>query len=201
MRTNGRQDYPAPRQRKSGPKMTTCIALLRAVNLAGRNMVKMHDLRLLLEDLGLKDPQSLLQSGNLVFRSDVPTIAELEQLLEEATKERFGLDTDFFVRTAEELKAVIADNPFPDEAENDPGHLVVGFMKDAPDPVAVAALQKAINGREIVRASGRQMYTVYPDGIGRSRLTNKMIEKKLGTRATGRNWNTVLKLGALAIRS
>lgn len=177
--------------------MTTCIALLRAVNLGGRNKVKMHDLRVLLEDLGMRDAQSLLQSGNLVFRSDVPTIAELEDLLEEATKERFGLDTDFFVRTAEELKAIIADNPFPDAAENDPSHLVVGFMKDAPDPAAVAALQKAIKGREIVRANGRQLYTVYPDGIGRSKLTSKMVEKKLGTRGTGRNWNTILKLHAL----
>jgi len=61
----------------------------------------------------------------------------------------------------------------------------------------VAALQAAIKGREVVRAKGRHAYIVYPDGIGRSRLTNVMIEKKLGTRGTGRNWNTVLKLAAL----
>ena len=72
-------------------------------------------------------------------------------------------------------------------------------LKAAPPPEAVAALQGSIAGRELVRAVGRQAYVVYPDGIGRSRLTNAVIEKRLGTRGTGRNWNTVLKLAALAV--
>jgi len=72
-------------------------------------------------------------------------------------------------------------------------------LRDAPDRAAVAGLQKAIAGREVVRTSGRHAYIVYPDGIGRSRLTVALIEKKLGTRGTGRNWNTVLKLAALAV--
>jgi uncharacterized protein (DUF1697 family) len=75
---------------------------------------------------------------------------------------------------------------------------VVGFLKEAPDSAAVTALQKAIVGREVVRAIGRHAYVVYPDGIGRSKLTSAIVEKKLGTRGTGRNWNTVLKLQALA---
>ena len=72
------------------------------------------------------------------------------------------------------------------------------FLKDPPAAKDVAALQATIRGPEIVRAKGRQAYIVYPDGIGRSRLTSALIERKLGTRATGRNWNTVLKLGAVA---
>ena len=72
------------------------------------------------------------------------------------------------------------------------------FLKDAPDREQVTALQKAITGREVVRAKGRHAYVVYPDGIGRSRLTSALIEKKLTTRGTGRNWNTVVKIGALA---
>lgn len=75
------------------------------------------------------------------------------------------------------------------------------LLKDAPTETAVKALQRAIEGPEIVRANGRQLYIVYPAGIGRSRLTNRLIEDKLGTRGTGRNWNTVLKLGALATAS
>ena len=94
-------------------------------------------------------------------------------------------------------KAVVADNPFPNEAKNDPGHLLVVVLKDAPDRAAVAALQKAIKGREVVKAKGRQAYIVYPDGVGHSKLTMTLIEKTLGTRGTGRNWNTVLKLRAL----
>jgi uncharacterized protein (DUF1697 family) len=179
--------------------MTTHIALLRGVNIGGNTKVAMSDLRALLTDLGFGDPRTLLQSGNAVFGSDKLTGADLERLLESETEKRLGLKTDFFVRTPKEWKAVIESNPFPDEAERDPGHLVVMFLKKAPSVEDVEALQAAIKGREVVRAAGRQAYVVYPDGIGRSKLTLKMIEKKLGSQGTGRNWNTVLKLGALAV--
>jgi uncharacterized protein (DUF1697 family) len=176
---------------------TTHVGLLRAVNLGAHNKVAMADLRRLLATIGLDDPQTLLQSGNVVFRSDVSPVAKLETRLEEAAEEHLGLVTDFFVRTVDDWKAVIAGNPFSEEAARDPGHLLVVALKDAPDRAAAAALRNAITGREVVRVRGRHAYIVYPDGIGRSRLTTVVIEKKLGTRGTGRNWNTVLKLGAL----
>jgi uncharacterized protein (DUF1697 family) len=176
--------------------MTTFIALLRAVNLAGHNKVGMADLRALMADLGLQDPRTLLQSGNLVFGSDGKTAAQLEALLEAEAGKRLGLDTPFFVRSAREWKALIAANPFVAEAKADPGHLVVVCLKQAPPPKNVAALQAAITGREVVKAQGRQAYIVYPDGIGHSRVTGALIDRKLGTPGTGRNWNTVLKLAA-----
>ena len=178
--------------------MTTHIALLRGVNIGGKTMIAMADLRELLTQLGFADPRTLLQSGNAVFRSDKLTGAGLERLLEMETEKRLGLKTDFFVRIPEEWKEVIANNPFPEEAKSDPGHLLVVFLNRAPDAKDVEALQAAIKGREVVRAAGRQAYIVYPDGIGKSKLTMAVIEKKLGSRGTGRNWNTVLKLGALA---
>jgi uncharacterized protein (DUF1697 family) len=178
--------------------MPIYIGLLRAVNLAGKNAVSMSALRELLADLGMPDARTLLQSGNVVFRSDIRSAAKVEKLLEDAVEKRFGLKTEFFVRTTEEMNTIVADNPFPREAKQDPGHLLVGFLKDAPDAAAVTALQKAIVGREVVRAIGRHSYVVYPDGVGRSKLTSALAEKKLGTRGTGRNWNTVLKLQALA---
>jgi uncharacterized protein (DUF1697 family) len=177
--------------------MSTHVALLRAVNLAGHNKVGMADLRALLEGLGFADARSLLQSGNLVFTGGARPAAKLEALLEGAARKTLKLDTDFFVRTASELAAVVAGNPFPAEAQRDPGHLVVVFLKDAPDGKAVAALQAAIPGREVVRGGARHLYAVYPDGIGRSKLTAALIDRKLGTRGTARNWNTVLKLAAL----
>jgi uncharacterized protein (DUF1697 family) len=179
--------------------MTVHIALLRAVNLPAHNQIAMADLRDLLTQLGFADARSLLQSGNLVFQSDRGTTAAyLGRLLEAEAAKRLGLETEFFVRTAADWKAVIAHNPFRKEAEHDPSHLVVMFLKDAPAVTDVKALQAAIKGHEVVRAHGRHAYIVYPDGIGRSRVTNVLIEKKLGTRGTGRNWNTVLKLQALA---
>ena len=173
--------------------MTTYIGLLRAVNLGPTNKVAMADLRTLLSELGLADVKSLLQSGNLVFRSR-QSAAKLEGILEAATGQRFGLATSFFVRSAEDWRSMIAANPFPSDAERDPGHLVALCLKDTPDRAAVAALQRAITGREIVRAKGPYAYIVYPDGIGRSRLTSALIERHLKTKGTARNWNTVLKL-------
>ncbi len=188
------------------------VALLRAVNLGPHGKIAMTDLRALMTEVGLQDGKTLLQSGNLVFRSNMGTLegfpnppgarrgAALERQLEAETKKRFGLETAFFVRSAAEWSEVVDANPFPVEARKDPSHLVTIFLKDAIKPAAVAALQAAITGREIVRSQGnaaREVYITYPDGIGDSKVTATLIEKKLGTSGTGRNWNTVRKLQAL----
>ena len=180
--------------------MTTYVALLRAVNLAGLNKISMPDLRQLLLDEGMTEPQTLLQSGNAVFRSPVTSASKLEQRLESAAARHLRLETVFFVRSAAEWKQLIADNPFGAEATRDPGHLLVLCMKAAAPKSAEGALQKAIKGREVVRVLGQHAYIVYPDGVGRSKLTSALIEKHLGSRATARNWNTVSKLGALCGR-
>jgi uncharacterized protein (DUF1697 family) len=178
--------------------MSSYVALLRAINLAGHNKIAMADLRTALTELGFTDVQTVLQSGNVAFRGPARATTRLEAQLEAETTTRFGLEVDFMVRTGDELAQVVADNPFAKEAKRDPAHLLVLFLKGAIDAARVKALQSAIVGREVVRGDGRHVYAVYPDGIGRSKLTTMMIEKKLGVRATGRNWNTVLKLKELA---
>lgn len=177
--------------------MTRYIGLLRAVNLAGYNQVAMADLRDILTRLGFSNPRTLLQSGNIIFGCDRRRAAHLESVLEAEVEQQLKVATDFFVRTAEEWQDIVAHNPFRKEAERDPSHLVVMVFKNEPGRQAVQDLQAAVIGSEVVRADGRHAYIVYPDGIGRSRLTNALIERKLGTRGTGRNWNTVLKLNAL----
>ena len=177
--------------------MASYVALLRAVNVAGNNRVAMPDLLRVLSDLGFEGGRSLLQTGNLIFQAEGRPQAELEHLLEESTADRLALRTDYMVRDAAAFRTLVEANPFPEEAKDDPGHLVVMFLKDAPTPSNVEELQAAIPGRERVQAEGKQLYIVYPDGIGRSKLANTLIERKLGTRGTGRNWNTVLKLAAL----
>ena len=177
--------------------MTTYVALLRAVNLAGINKVSMGDLREVCGGLGLDEVRTLLQSGNIVFRSSTSSSEKLERLLQDAAAKKLNVSTEFFVRTAAEWKAIVAANPFPAEAKSDPGRLVMMALKDAPARGAVTALQSAIKGREVVRAKGREAFITYPDGQGRSRLTIALIEKHLGTRGTARNWNTVLKLAAI----
>jgi uncharacterized protein (DUF1697 family) len=168
------------------------IALLRAINVGGRNSVKMADLKVLMEGLGLTDVRTLLQSGNAVFEGKTT-----EPALEAALKKKTGVEADFVLRTPTDWKKLIAGNPFKQQAKDDPGHLVAFCMKAAPKPADVKALQEAIKGREQVAAKGNNAYIWYPDGIGNSKLTVAIIEKKLNTRGTGRNWNTVLKLAAM----
>jgi uncharacterized protein (DUF1697 family) len=177
--------------------MARLVALLRAINVGGRGMVAMADLRDLFDALGFPDARSLLQSGNVVFHGDRRTPAAVEGLLEEATAERLRIETSYFVRTAKQWSDIIAANPFRREAKETPGHLHMLCLKKAPTASDVKSLQAAVRGPEIVRAVGPQAYIVYPDGAGRSRLTPTLIESKLGTRGTARNWNTVLKIAAL----
>jgi len=174
------------------------IALIRGINVGGHLPVSMSDLRDMLTHLGFESPRSLLQSGNLVFRCDARRGAGLEGLLEAEAEKRLGLRADFLIRSAKEWREVVARNPFRKEAERDPSHLVVMFLKSAAEAKNVKAVQAAITGSERIRGDGRQVYIVYPAGIGRSPLTNVLLEKKLGIRGTARNWNTVLKIAALA---
>jgi uncharacterized protein (DUF1697 family) len=177
--------------------MTSFVALLRGVNVGGNKLVAMAELRDLLTGLGFVDPRTLLQSGNVVFRTEEESSAALEARLEAAALQELGLRTNFFVRNADEWSEIIAANPFHEAATHDPSHLLVMLFKDAPQSSAVEALRAAIKGPELIATVARRAYITYPDGIGRSRLTNTLIDAKLGTRGTGRNWNTVLKLNAL----
>jgi len=171
-------------------------ALLRGINVGGNKKVGMAELRALAATLGLDDPQTLLQSGNLVFGSKA-TAPKLEALLETETKKRLGVECRYVLRAAEEWRAAIDANPFPAMAVSDPSHLHVVFLRDAPAAKDVKALQASIVGRETVRAAGRQAYVVYPDGSGTSKLTLPVIEKAFGTTGTARNWNTVMKINGL----
>src|SRR6185369_1416213 len=111
-----------------------------------------------------------------IFESTARSAASHERALEAAVMKEMGVETSFLVRTVAEWRDAIANNPFPRDAESDPSHLLVMFLRDAPEPKAVKALHAAIRGREVVRANGRQAYLVYPDGIGQSKLTINVIE-------------------------
>jgi uncharacterized protein (DUF1697 family) len=173
------------------------IALLRGVNVGGHNRLAMSDLRQLFAELGFAGATTLLQSGNVVFQSGRMASAALEARLEKEMRERLSVTADYIVRSTSEWQRVIAANPFAKQTQTAPNHLVVMFLKSAAKAASVEALRKAIAGPEVVQAGERCLYIVYPAGIGRSKLTGALIEKKLGVRGTARNWNTVLKLAAL----
>ena len=176
--------------------MAAYVALLRAVNVAGHNKVAMVDLRRMLADLGLAGPRSYIQSGNLLF-DDERSALDLETMLERESAARLGLATAYFVRSRDAWTAMIAANPFPEQVTDDPGRLVAVLLKGAPSAEAMAGLRERIVGRETVEAVGPTLYARYPDGIGVSKLTARLIETALGTQGTARNWKTVLRLQAM----
>ncbi len=181
--------------------MSPHIALLRGVNVGGRKVLK-DDLLGLAQDLGFADAKTLLASGNLVLwgkggplKSNVD--ADIEARLEDGLEKRMGLRTEFFVRTPAELKAIIENNPYPDEVKSHPNHLLVHFMK-APLPEGdEATLRAAITGPETFKVGTRELYVDYPDDVGHSMLDRDWKRTKRAPLATARNWNTVLKLAAM----
>ena len=177
--------------------MSSCVAFLRAINVGGTKPISMESLRDLCANVGLVRAKTLLNSGNVVFNTKGRSTARLEHLLQSEAAKRLSLETDFFVRSGQEMSQIISGNPFQHEADNDPAHLVVMFLKNKPTPKMVQELNEAIPGRETVRVRGREAFVVYPDGIGNSRLSVKLIEKCLSTPGTGRNWNTILRIAEM----
>jgi uncharacterized protein (DUF1697 family) len=171
------------------------VALFRAVNVGGRKATS-AELKGLADELGLEDARTLLQTGNLAFRS-ARSGSELEAEIERAFATRFGFASDVLVRNDRQWRAALAANPHAEMAERDPSHLLVMPLKSAPAPDAVATLQAAIRGRETLAAVGRELFIAYPDRIGDSKLTGAVIERRLGVRGTARNWNTATKLAAM----
>lgn len=180
----------ADRARPVAAATTRYVALLRAVNVGGHNLLAMSALKAMLEDMGLTRVQTLLQSGNVVFDCAAVPGGELERRLALATEQRLRVDTEFFVRSAPEWAQVIASNPLVDQARSAPSQLLVMCLQHEPDLAKRLALEAAPAGGELVRVVGRQAYVWYPHGAGKSRL-------KLPVLATGRNWNTVQKLATL----
>ena len=177
--------------------MTVIIALLRGVNLAGHHKIRMEDLRALCESLGLHNVQTYVQSGNVVFRTDERNLAKLAQRIEDAIEKKAGFRSSVILRTSSELIDVIARNPFATRRGLEPGKLIVTFLPAAPSPDIRDAVLKLKTNPEEVRLDGRELYTYFPDGMGRSKLV-PVMERILKKSGTGRNWNTVTKLLEMA---
>ncbi len=179
--------------------MKTHLALLRGINVGGNKKVAMADLRAFVEAIGFDEPRTLLQSGNLVFRSDDKRDdTALETFLDEQAAKRLGLSTKFLVRTATEWSEIIARNPFPEAAQTHPGRLLIMFFREPPTSEALQTLRAAMTASERLHPDGRQLYASLPDGIGDSKMATVLMGSRFSQAATGRNWNTVLKLGVLA---
>jgi uncharacterized protein (DUF1697 family) len=174
----------------------THVALLRGINLGARNKISMADLRALFEALGHDEVATHLQSGNVVFKSAGGKPADLIRAIEKRIKSDLGLDVTVLLRSKAQLAKVAAGNSFA-AREKDPAKLHVTFLAETPARSRVRDLAPDPGGSEEFRIAGREVYLHYPDGYGRSKLSNAWFEKQLGVAATTRNWRTVTKLAEL----
>jgi uncharacterized protein (DUF1697 family) len=181
--------------------MPTYLALLRGINLGGRNKVAMADLRQLAESLGHADVATYIQSGNLMFSSPETDIGALAEALEQGIAQQLGVQAPVVLLSRDELARAVADNPFPDEP--DPRRVHAVFRRDDRSPEALAAIdaiqQKSrdAGSTDEVVIAGRTMYLHTPDGFGRSDLAAKLFASRTQAAGTARNWATVTKLMAL----
>jgi uncharacterized protein (DUF1697 family) len=180
-------------------KQRNCIAFFRGVNVGGKNLIAAAELKNLFAALGFLEIRPILQSGNVVFKAQGMTAEAIEKEIECAAENQLGIKTAVFVREPGELASVIDHNPFLEFAVNDPSHLLVILLKKAPSQKSIIQLRSSIPGRERVQEGDRHLYVVYPDGIGKSKFSNTMIEKCLGFPGTARNWNTLLKIQAATL--
>jgi uncharacterized protein (DUF1697 family) len=172
--------------------------MLRGVNVGGRNMIKMDALKALCISLKLKDPQTYVQSGNVIFNSGEKDLDKLTKRLQDAIEKAHGFRPGVMLRTAAELQQVVARNPFANRKDIEPGKLIVNFLSDNPGKQAREKAMAIKIGPEEMHLIGREAYIYFPNGQGRSKFPWTAIERVLGTSATGRNWNSVTKMLEIA---
>lgn len=176
--------------------MKTYIALFRGINVGGRNSLPMKELVALLENLGLQNVRTYIQSGNVVFRSSDDNAAELSSTIRAAINERHGFEPHLLLLGLDELEKAMESNPFP-EAEAEPRTLHLGFLTAAPASPDLEALEGLRKESERFHLDGNVFYLHAPDGVGRSKLAAN-VERLLGVAMTDRNWRTVTKIMAMA---
>jgi len=173
--------------------MTVFVSMLRGANVGGAGRIKMAALTTAYEALGLRDVTTLLQSGNVVFRTSLRDRSALARRIMQEIERRFDLRIEVILRTLAELESVVERGPLL-PAHADPAKLLVMFLSGVPDARAQAALLKAHAGPEMIELRGPEVYLYYPDGVGRSRLSGALLENRLKVSGTARNWNTLEKL-------
>jgi uncharacterized protein (DUF1697 family) len=176
--------------------MTVYVSMLRAVNVGGTSRIKMAALQAVYESIGLKDVRTLLQSGNVVFRSSLTDRGQLVRRIAQEIERQLKLEVEVILRTLEEVASIVERGPVlsPDA---DKSKLLVMFLSGVPDGAAQAALakwHKERKGPEMLELRGPEIYLYYPDGVGKSKLSGAVLEAKLNVSGTARNWNTLEKL-------
>ncbi len=174
----------------------TYVALLRGINVGGKNKLPMNDLREMFTEAGCRDARAYIQSGNVIFRAEPDVAAPLPGVITAQIAERFGYRVPVLLRTAEQIGDVIRHNPFiAAGAAEETLHVL--FLADRPSAASVDRLDPDRSPPDAFIVRGQEIYLRLPNGAGQTKLTNNYFDTRLATTSTGRNWRTVTTLLAL----
>jgi uncharacterized protein (DUF1697 family) len=173
------------------------VALLRGLNVGTNNRIKMPALVEVFVEAGCRDVTTFIQSGNVLFTASASVHAKVPKKVHALLLARYDIDSPVIVRTGAELAQVAKTNPFLKQGMA-PQTLHVGFLEETPTAQAKAALDPARSPPDQFTLVGRELFLHFPNGLGRSKLTNAYFDSKLKTVCTVRNWNTVGELARLA---
>ena len=173
------------------------VALLRGINVGGKNRLPMKDLTELFVDAGCFRVETYIQSGNVVFEAADAALKGLPEAISAAILERFVFTVPVIVRSAKQMAGVVESNPFLG-TELPENQLHVYFLAETPGAAAVESLDPDRSLSDEFAVKGQEVYLRLANGMGRTKLTNAYFDSKLGTTCTARNWKTVCQLAAMS---
>ncbi len=181
------------------PAEITYIALLRGINVGGKNRIPMKELEPLCAALGWNSVETHLQTGNVVFTGS-SAISTLETELEQSIESCFGFSIPVIVRSASDFESCVAESPLTDQAAVDPSHVLLFLTKSPLQRNALQYLQSRSADGECVFVKDKSLWIHFTNGVGSSKLNPAVIDKAVGSKTTGRNWNTVSKIREMLSR-
>lgn len=180
--------------------MPVLVCFLRGINVGGHARIKMDALRALFESLKFEEPQTYVQSGNVVFKSSERNLEFSATRIKKAIAKKFACSPEIMLRTVADLRSVVSNNPFAKRNDIEPAKLHVFFLAGQPAKNAVENLRQLAIQPEELHLIGRELFIYFPHGVGKSKLPWARLDKALQTPGTGRNWNSVSKVLEMADR-
>ena len=178
--------------------MTKYIAMLRGINVSGQKKIKMSDLALIMEKVGLKNVQTYIQSGNIIFDYKPANPEKIADIISKCIKGKYEFDVPAIVITPSDIQNVIENNPWKDEDKKDTERIYVTFLSANPSRENLSKLSTVQYDNEEFIINKNIVYFYAGSGYGRAKMNNNFFEKKLNVFATTRNWRTILKLSDLS---
>jgi len=178
--------------------METYISILRGINVSGNNLIKMDALKALFSDLGFTDVSTYIQSGNVVFQSELTDAATVGRLIQEGILNRFELKVPVLIREYNELKTILTANPFLIKEEVDISKLHITFLSDLPEESRLQSIFDGVYTPDEFSVTGKTVYLRCPNGYGNTKLSNGFFENRLRATATTRNLRTLNELERIA---